>query len=135
MSGVVGQEPPGWLDAVEQACRDGDVVDVACSQDEDARPTFPFRERMELAGAAATRLAERSLEVLPFPPLAERCADMGAVVRRQAVDAAMAGERLEDLEPQPLPAPAVEPVVDRRRLRLHSADMIRAGEKGRSLST
>src|SRR5215468_2030583 len=42
------------------------------------------------------------------------CPDMGAVDRRRAVDAAVARQRLEYLLPQPLPAPAVEPVVDRR---------------------
>ena len=72
--GAVGDQPPERAGAIEQACGDRDVVDVAGGQDEDARPALGVGERVELAGAAAARLTERLLEGPPFPPLAERCA-------------------------------------------------------------
>ena len=72
--GAVGDQATQRPGAVEQGRRDGDVVDVAGGQDEDARPAFAVGERVELAGAAAARFAERLLEGPPFPPLAERCA-------------------------------------------------------------
>ncbi len=74
--GAIGDEPPDRSGAVEKARRNGDVVDVAGGQDEDARPTLFVRERVELAGAAAARFAERLPEGPPFPPAAERCALM-----------------------------------------------------------
>jgi hypothetical protein len=73
---AVSQESSERPDPIEQACRDRDVVDIAGGQDERARPAFAVGECVELAGAAASRLAERLLEGPPFPPLAERCALM-----------------------------------------------------------
>ena len=72
--GTVGHQPSERAGAIEKACCDRDVVDVAGSQDEDARPALGIGERVELAGAATARLAERLLEGPPFPPPAERCA-------------------------------------------------------------
>lgn len=72
--GTVGHQPSERAGAIEKACCDRDVVDVAGRQDEDARPALGIGERVELAGAAAARLAERLLEGPPFPPPAERCA-------------------------------------------------------------
>ena len=72
--GTVGHQPSERAGAIEKACCDRDVVDVAGSQDEDARPALGIGERVELAGAAAARFAERLLEGPPFPPPAERCA-------------------------------------------------------------
>ena len=74
--GTVGHQPSERAGAIEKACCDRDVVDVAGSQDEDARPALGIGERVELAGAAAARLAEGLLEGPPFPPPAERCALM-----------------------------------------------------------
>ena len=72
--GTVGHQPSERAGAIEKACCDRDVVDVAGSQDEDARPALGVGERVELARAAAPGLAERLLEGPPFPPPAERCA-------------------------------------------------------------
>lgn len=112
--GAVGDEPPDRSGMVEKTGRDGDVVDVAGGQDQDTRPAFGVGERVELARAATLGLAERLLE--PPLPAGRRAVrlDVRAVDRRQAVNAAVTGQRLEDVEPQPLPAPAIEPVVDRR---------------------
>jgi hypothetical protein len=40
--------------------------------------------------------------------------DVGAVDRRQPVDRALSGQRLEYRKPDALPVPAIEPVLDRR---------------------
>jgi len=72
--GAIGHQPADRSGAVEKAGSDRDVVDVAGSQDEDARPALGVGERVELARAAAPGLAERLLEGPPFPPAAERCA-------------------------------------------------------------
>jgi hypothetical protein len=74
--GFVGEKAPDRAGTFDQLGCDGDVVDIAGRQNEDARPAFCVRERMELAGLAAARFAERLLEGPPFPPLAERCALM-----------------------------------------------------------
>jgi hypothetical protein len=74
--GLVGEQLADRPGALDQLRRDGDVVDVPSRQDEDARPAFPVRERVDLARPAAARGAERLLEGPPFPPAAERCALM-----------------------------------------------------------
>ena len=73
---AVGDEAVERSGAIEQVAGNRDVVDVAGGQDEDARPPFAVRERVELARPAAARFAERLPEGPPFPPLADRCALM-----------------------------------------------------------
>jgi hypothetical protein len=51
--GAVGDEAADRSRAVEQVGGNGDVVDVSRRQDEDPRPAFAIRERMELARATA----------------------------------------------------------------------------------
>lgn len=72
--GFVRDEVPNRAGALDQLCCDGDVMGIASGQDEDARPAFAVRERVELAGASAARCSERLLEGPPFPPAADRCA-------------------------------------------------------------
>src|SRR5579872_717784 len=74
--GLVGEQLSDRSGALDQLRSDGDVVDVSRGQDEDARPAFPVRERVELARPAAARGPERLLKGPPFPPAAERCALM-----------------------------------------------------------
>jgi hypothetical protein len=72
--GFVGEQSPDRPCALDQPRGDGDVVDIAGGQDQDARSPLFVRERVELARAPAAGLAEALLECPPFPPPAERCA-------------------------------------------------------------
>jgi len=71
---AVGDEPADRPGLVQKTCRDGDVVDVAGRQQEDAWPSILVGQRVELARPPAARGADRLLEGPPFPPAAERCA-------------------------------------------------------------
>ena len=71
---AVGDQPADRSGPVQKVCRDGDVVDVAGRQQEDAWPSLRVRQRVELARPPAARGADRLLEGPPFPPAAERWA-------------------------------------------------------------
>lgn len=72
----VSHKVPDRAGALDQLYCDCDVVGIAGGQDEDARPAFAVRERVELTRAPAARGSERLLEGPPFPPAADRCALM-----------------------------------------------------------
>jgi len=79
MVGVVSaicDEPSDRPGQVEQGSGDGDVVDVAGRQQQDAGASLLIGQRVELARAAAARVADGLEERPPFPPAAERCALM-----------------------------------------------------------
>ncbi len=88
---------------------------VARREQENPRPAKGVAQRMERGRAAAARAADGLLEGPPFPPAAERCAltwelSMAAVPITAAVPVTASNIR----QPNALPAPAVEPVVDGR---------------------
>lgn len=79
MIGVVasiGDQPGYWSGPLQQGAGDADVVDVAGGQQQDARSALAVTQRVELAGLAAARLAERLEVGPPFAPPAERWALM-----------------------------------------------------------
>ena len=79
MVGVVSaicDEPMDRSGKIEKGGSDGDVVDVAGGQQQDARTPFLVGQRVELARPAPARVADGLDERPPFPPAAERCALM-----------------------------------------------------------
>jgi hypothetical protein len=69
---------------------------------------------MDLGRASAARAADRLAVRPPFPPLAERWALMVELSIATAPVIPLDPVSLEHLKPDPLPAPSIEPVVDRR---------------------
>src|ERR1700730_1297888 len=80
------------------------------------RAAAPFHRSARGAGTSARRASGRSPGGRPPFSAGGRAVrlDVRAVDCCRAVDAAVTGQRLENLKPQPLPAPAIEAVVDRR---------------------
>lgn len=68
----VGDQAGDWPGPLEQGAGDADIVDVAGGQQQDAGPALAVAQRVELAGLAAPRLAERLEVGPPFAPPAER---------------------------------------------------------------
>ena len=73
---AIGDEPADWSCEIEEPRCNGDIVDVAGGQNQDAWPAMLVGQRMKLARPAPTRVADRLEERPPFPPAAERCALM-----------------------------------------------------------
>jgi len=68
----ISEQPGHRSRPLQQGAGDADVVDVAGAQQQDARPSLAVAQRVEFAGLAAARLAERLDVGPPFAPPAER---------------------------------------------------------------
>ena len=69
---AIGEQAGDRTRPPEKGAGDADVVDVAGGQQQDTWPTVAVAQRVEFAGLAAPRLAERLEVGPPFAPPAER---------------------------------------------------------------
>lgn len=69
---AIGDQAVDWPGLLQEGAGDADIVDVAGGQQQDAGPSLAVAQRVEFAGLAAARLAERLDVGPPFAPPAER---------------------------------------------------------------
>src|SRR5258708_38443260 len=119
----VSQEALEGATGLDESLGDGDVVGIAGAEQQHGGTAKIVHEAVDLGGSTPSGAAYALEEGPPFSAGRRAVSlDGGAVDGGAGVDAAVAGQGLEDAMPDALTAPAVEAGIDRRvRPVLHRA--------------